>query len=1279
MQKYRSGEWMFLNCNSPADLTAEYEDTDGVRLFEYDRCRNGHMLVSKFFADSTQMEFSTVISEMEDAAGVGIYCGKGSYTDYILAVVQKDRVSLRIPNGVPLGDTFRYEGAKRYYEIAEAKVRAALPLRLRFRKKKEQVEVWYEEERVLRGHLPAQMEERHARIMLQAVNMDSAAKVSAVFREWQLCGRSQESCCIGTCIWQEDGSRAAGVSLHLTGFRDMWTETDEKGHFLFHKLPYGSYICVAGKEETGFQSFRLIHDKIDRQYEISAKPAVRREGGAQRALETDAETADLNGIWRFDWDKERKGEMQGWFSPGVHKWSRRIEVPFSWQSLAAFGEGFLADAYSLSQNCAWVTNPEEMGNTAWYQKDICLTEEKNMDIVLGAVTGFGKVWLDDKLLGCTVDSYNETRFSLGTLQKDRTYLLTVQVVYDFSSRSYCSGKQGFWFTDAPGIWQNVWLEETKPARVEDILIEYKLDTDEWTAEIHARAVLEVNGTEQDCAAGEESLYKIELGYRSAGLKRLELHTKNGCKCVFQAEATGKGGYYDRKSVYALLKKDEKDVWITEENGEVFRTEYLSVKEVSRPEYAEIQLGEERRQTKVEVREDGSLEAEFTFHMDKAEPWEPDNPFMYRTEVTVWKGAKMMGKGERKLGLRRIETAGRQILLNGKPLFLRGVLDQGYNPWGIYTYPFFRGMRRGAMEFDIRKAKEYGYNLIRMHIKDNEPLWYGLCDEAGMLVWDEHPSNFYATWDDPLWRNMYGRQLRAMAKKQNYHPGIILYSVFNESWGITGGHEMSPWEEPQAQEWQKEMTCLYKGLNKDVLVIDNSGYAKTRETQVLDYHMYPDSYSAAENFFGRLTKVNYRGSTFNCYNEGNKELMKDPDVRELLQNNCSMDLKELNYKGKEMQEEQPVVISEFVHTNQIEQLLRTLSGVAGYTRMNLSSQENEDTSPLTNIRTERDFGFVHEDFSAAGYSVINSKNLITAVFPPLTKQEAGTNVEIPVFLSLWEAELEGKELRLEITVKGTDMAGTEGIFVEKRETDVAGRCYEPYLGEKLRFGIPEGMKALHIFFSLYEQGTYEKGRLLCENSLQMEIMPGPDAKESVSRRILSKCGAAKPYAWRTEALHGIYESENRQLLWMKGKGVLIYRLPVEGYRKEKTIFRIELSACECMEGTRLTDETLYPGEVKLRIGECESAIFLPDAPCDRKGIFSNSASAREKEFCYKYSGRWGYGYQTEIPVPERELTAALEKGYMDIRIESGEAGIVVYGSRMGRYGCDPVLIKDAPKD
>ena len=77
------------------------------------------------------------------------------------------------------------------------------------------------------------------------------------------------------------------------------------------------------------------------------------------------------------------------------------------------------------------------------------------------------------------------------------------------------------------------------------------------------------------------------------------------------------------------------------------------------------------------------------------------------KARISKDGRVVEESARKAAFRLIETVGNRLFLNRKPFYMRGVLDQGYNPWGLYTYPAIEGMEPGTMEFDIRKAKEYG--------------------------------------------------------------------------------------------------------------------------------------------------------------------------------------------------------------------------------------------------------------------------------------------------------------------------------------------------------------------------------------------------------------------------------------------------------------------------------------------------------------------------------------------------------------------------------------------
>ena len=86
---------------------------------------------------------------------------------------------------------------------------------------------------------------------------------------------------------------------------------------------------------------------------------------------------------------------------------------------------------------------------------------------------------------------------------------------------------------------------------------------------------------------------------------------------------------------------------------------------------------------------------------------------------------------RKFGIGKDEKGITRLLLNGKPYFQNGVLDQGYWPESFYTPPSDE-----AMVYDIKTAKRLGFNMIRKHLKVECARWYSHCDHIGMLVWQD---------------------------------------------------------------------------------------------------------------------------------------------------------------------------------------------------------------------------------------------------------------------------------------------------------------------------------------------------------------------------------------------------------------------------------------------------------------------------------------------------------------------------------------------------------------
>ena len=91
-------------------------------------------------------------------------------------------------------------------------------------------------------------------------------------------------------------------------------------------------------------------------------------------------------------------------------------------------------------------------------------------------------------------------------------------------------------------------------------------------------------------------------------------------------------------------------------------------------------------------------------------------------------------GMRKISLGKDEKGFTRLMLNNKPYFQFGPLDQGFWPDGIYTAPTDEALR-----YDIEMTKKLGFNLARKHVKVEPDRWYYWCDKLGLLVWQDMPS------------------------------------------------------------------------------------------------------------------------------------------------------------------------------------------------------------------------------------------------------------------------------------------------------------------------------------------------------------------------------------------------------------------------------------------------------------------------------------------------------------------------------------------------------------
>ena len=112
-------------------------------------------------------------------------------------------------------------------------------------------------------------------------------------------------------------------------------------------------------------------------------------------------------------------------------------------------------------------------------------------------------------------------------------------------------------------------------------------------------------------------------------------------------------------------------------------------------------------------------------------WTPENPYLYDLSVTAGEDTVKSYFGMRKFGVGVDDEGFPRLMLNNKPYFQNGLLDQGYWSDGMYTAPSDE-----ALIYDIRTMKDMGFNMLRKHIKIEPLRWYYHCDRLGMLVWQD---------------------------------------------------------------------------------------------------------------------------------------------------------------------------------------------------------------------------------------------------------------------------------------------------------------------------------------------------------------------------------------------------------------------------------------------------------------------------------------------------------------------------------------------------------------
>jgi len=222
------------------------------------------------------------------------------------------------------------------------------------------------------------------------------------------------------------------------------------------------------------------------------------------------------------------------------------------------------------------------------------------------------------------------------------------------------------------------------------------------------------------------------------------------------------------------------------------------------------------------------------NLKKKKLWAPASPFLYDLKLTLFSGKEKIDELNSYFGLRNITIDGRRILINGKPIFQRLILDQGFYPEGLWTAPTDEALKK-----DIELSMACGYNGARLHQKVFEPRFLYWADKLGYMVWGESP-NWGFDFKPEGYSDYMNEWIEILLRDRN-HPSIVGWCAFNETDGKAG-------------ELQKMMWNVTKAVDPTRPALETSGWSHTMPNpEVLDAHDYEGNpTSFRERWMGNLS-------------------------------------------------------------------------------------------------------------------------------------------------------------------------------------------------------------------------------------------------------------------------------------------------------------------------------------------------------------------------------------------------------------------------------------------
>ena len=662
-------------------------------------------------------------------------------------------------------------------------------------------------------------------------------------------------------------------------------------------------------------------------------------------------------------------------------------------------------------------------------------------------------------------------------------------------------------------------------------------------------------------------------------------------------------------------------------------------------------------------------AEGSVTVGRESPWDPANPQLYTFKLTLDGDAKedvVFGYfGMRSISTIRVEgsSAPAALSFNGEAIYLRGALYQSYFPDGIYTAGDVQ-----LIKDDIACAKRFGFDLLRIHIKIDDPLLLYWADTLGILLLADFP-NFGEGGDTPLGRRRFEEAMRGAIQRDFNHPSIIGWCLFNETWGFGGQSEFvklinpvppsagpevtraagSKLENAASFTWVDQMWTVAKSLDPTRLIEDMSvvawdhleNYGHSR-TDVNSWHFYTNDYAWAKSHIASVVDQTFTGSRFNYvpgFEQGSQPLINseyggvgalDGDV-------------DISWSFKFL-------------TNE----LRKQGKLSAYIFTELHDVEWERNGFLNYDRTPKSFGY--------DPTIVNQGDVLPIDAPPVRAVAPNEEIEIDVYSSHFARRAQ-HDVTLHWSLSGIDSLGWAYDRLSVGSKRIAFPHYRVELADRIRLRLPNRT----MLCTLWVRAMTPDGSLLARNYIQLFVDGGFPAREETPSGLILR---ARVQEWTASEWSGPStdrtEAELQHACHGEGHGYFTWRFPVKAEDLRAVAKMIVLCETSSYRNQPVqTDSFAHPTSFQMLLNGLPIYTgMLPNHPHDSGGALS-----------YLQGKRGGYGYLNHATVEAallRQVMSNAAPGGYSLRclVPSDKlpvGGLTVYGGDCGRSPVPPTLI------